>query len=123
MKKTVCITLSLATLLLSNSILAQDKLEFSGNCKYPNRPAAIDGSTKTEAEMITFSTRVKEFQVKGTDFLACLDEEEGRVAENATKDQLEDFKERIDQTYNAVVDEMNASAADFNTALRAYKNK
>ena len=121
MKKVLWIVLIGVAPCLSFNISAQERLDFQGNCAYPNQPQGVDGSTATEAEMINFQREMKDYLAKGNAFLECLDGEEANVSDDATDEQLEEFKARITQTYNAVVDEMNAIADQFNTALRAYK--
>lgn len=108
---------------LAFNVSAQDKLEFSGNCTYPDKPRGADGSTATEAQMLDFQKAMKDYLALGNAFLECLDKEEGMMTKDATEEQAQEFKAQITQTYNAVVDEMNAIADEFNTALRAYKKQ
>ncbi len=121
MKKVVWIVLLGMAPCLAFNVSAQDRLEFKGNCVYPDQPQGVDGSTATEAEMLNFQREMKDYLAEGNAFLECLDQEEANVSDNADQEQLQEFKARITQTYNAVVDEMNAIADQFNTALRAYK--
>ena len=121
MKNVVLVVLVGMAQCLVFSVSAQDRLEFKGDCVYPDQPSGVDGSTATEAEMLNFQKEMKEYLAKGNAFLECLDKEEAQVSDDATEEQLQEFKARITQTYNAVVDEMNAIADAFNTALRAYK--
>jgi hypothetical protein len=123
MKKSVWIILLLVAQLFIFNVMAQDKLEFSGNCVYPDKPAGVDGSTATEAQMLAFQKDMKDYLAKGNDFLSCLDKEESMASKDASADQLEEFKARVTLSYNAVVDEMNAIADQFNTALKNYKNQ
>ena len=123
MKKSAWMILVLAAQFVTFNVLAQDKLEFSGNCSYPDKPTGVDGSTVTEAQMLTFQKNMKDYLAKGNTFLECIEKEEGMMTTKASAEEQEEFKARITQTYNAVVDEMNAIADEFNTALRAYKNQ
>ena len=123
MKKAVWIILTLVTQVIIIPAYAQEKLEFSGDCTYPEKPVGVDGSTATEAQMITFQKDTKEFQAKGKIFLECLDKEEGQISSRADAEQKEEFKAKVTQSYNAVVDEMNVSAEQFNAALKAYKSQ
>ena len=123
MKKSAWMILVLATQFVAFNVFAQEKLEFSGNCSYPDKPAAVDGSTATEAQMLTFQKNMKDYLAKGNTFLECIDKEEDKMNADADAEEQEEFKARITQTYNAVVDEMNTIADEFNTALRAYKNQ
>ena len=121
MKKVLWIVLIGMAQCLAFNVSAQERLEFTGNCVYPDQPQGVDGSTASEAQMLNFQKEMKDYLAKGNAFLECLDKEEAQVSDNATEEQLEEFKARITQTYNAVVDEMNSIADLFNTALRAYK--
>jgi hypothetical protein len=123
MKKTACMIIFLLAQVFTLNVIAQDKLEFSGDCLYPDRPAGADGSTATEAQMIAFQKDMKDYLAKGNDFLTCLDKEEGMMNKKASAAQKEEFKAQITLTYNAVVDEMNSIADQFNTALRAFKSQ
>ena len=123
MKKSAWIILVLAAQFVAFNVFAQEKLEFSGNCSYPDKPAGVDGSTATEAQMLKFQKNMKDYLAKGNTFLECIDKEEGKMNTNVSAEEQEEFKARITQTYNAVVDEMNAIADEFNTALRGYKNQ
>lgn len=123
MKNTIRTILFLVTSFIMTTAFAQDALEFSGNCTFPDKPAGVDGSTATEAQMIEFQKNMKAYLANGNEFLTCLDKEESMMSSSASPDQQEEFKAKITQTYNMVVDEMNAIADQFNTALRAYKNQ
>jgi hypothetical protein len=123
MKKVVLVVLIGMAQCLIYNVSAQDRLDFSGNCTYPDQPQGVDGSTASEAEMLNFQKEMKDYLAKGNAFLECLDQEESKVSDDASKEQLQEFKARITQTYNAVVDEMNSIADQFNTALRAYKDQ
>ncbi len=123
MKNTLRTILFLVSVSLLNVAFAQDALEFSGSCTYPDKPAGVDGSSASEAEMIGFQKNMKDYLAKGNDFLACLENEESKIPSSSSAEQKEEFKAKVTQTYNMVVDEMNAIADQFNTALRAYKNQ
>jgi len=118
MKKLVYVISLVFFYVMSTNVLAVgDRTELSGSCVYPEKPTAVDGSTATEAQMINSQKEMKEYLALGNDFLACLEKEETELTETAAKE----LKERINTTYNTVVDDMNGVAESFNTALRAYK--
>lgn len=123
MKNTLRTILFLVSVSLLNVAFAQDALEFPGSCTYPDKPAGVDGSSASEAEMIGFQKNMKDYLAKGNDFLACLEKEESKIPSSSSSEQKEEFKAKITQTYNMVVDEMNSIADQFNTALRAYKSQ
>ena len=102
---------------------ADAPLTFQGGCDYPTRPDGVDGAQATEAQMLQFQKEMKDYLAKGNDFLSCLEKEEAMIAKEASEEQKQEFKAKIIQTHNAVVDEMNAIADQFNTALRAYKSQ
>jgi hypothetical protein len=121
MKTAVWIVLIGMAQCLAFNVAAQDRLEFTGDCSYPDQPQGVDGSTASEAQMLNFQKEMKDYLAKGNAFLECLDKEEDQASKDASNEQLQEFKARITQTYNAVVDEMNGIADQFNTALKAYK--
>ena len=124
MKKTVWLIAFTLLCGLSANTYAQDKLEFSGNCKYPAKPAIVNGNTATEAEMIASKKDLDAYVAGAQEFLGCLDKEESvAVKPDSTDDQKKVFKAMVDSAYNAAVDDMNASAELFNAALRAFKGR
>lgn len=130
MKNTVWTLALTAALTAGFNVHAQDMavnadtpLTFQGGCEYPSRPDGVDGAKATEAQMLQFQKDMKEYLAKGNDFLSCLEKEEAMIASDASEEQKQEFKAKIIQTHNAVVDEMNAIADQFNTALRAYKSQ
>ncbi len=124
MKRTVWLIAFILVCGFSANSYAQDKLEFSGNCTYPTKPEIVNGNTATEAEMIASQKEMKDFLALSNEFLACLDKEENIVVKpNTTQDQKKAFKSLVNSAHNAAVDDMNAVAELFNSALRAYKGK
>jgi len=118
MRKFACIISLVLMHGISTMALAQDgNTELDGNCVYPQKPSIADGTTATEAQMISSQQDLKEYLAKGNDFLACLEKEESELAADAAKG----LKDRINRTYNAVVDDMNTVAESFNSSLRAYR--
>ncbi len=123
MKNSLRTILILTSTLFMTTAFAQDALEFSGDCTFPDKPSGVDGSTASEAQMIEFQKNMKAYLAEGNEFLACLEKEEDQMPSSATPEQQEEFKAKVTQTYNMVVDEMNSIADQFNTALRAYKSQ
>jgi len=98
----------------------------SADCVYPKAPdSAPNGSTATEAEMIAGMTAFKKYDAEVTAYLSCLDQEANtRIAEAGDKaDQVKQIKAMSAKKHNAAIDELQAHAAEFNTQLRAFKNK
>jgi len=126
MKKAVWMFAFILAYSISSTAVAQsEKVEFSGGCTYPDRPVIADGATATEAQMIDSQKALKEYLALGNEFLACIDKEEAALSTKTdiTPEQAAEHKARLTQTYNAVVDDMNAVAESFNTSLRAFKSK
>jgi hypothetical protein len=129
MKKTVWMSAAILAFGISINATAQSEqttqTDLIGNCSYPDRPTIADGNTATEAEMIESQKGMKDYLAKGNEFLACIDQEEAALTANTdiTPELAAENKARLTQTYNAVVDDMNAVAESFNTSLRAFKSK
>ena len=105
-------------------------LMFAGSaafaCDYPKRVLIPNGNTATKEEMVTGQRAVKEYVASMETYLECLIEEE-RQARDAMADlQPEDEEERerlLNKKYNAAVDEMERTAAQFNAEVQAYRAK
>jgi len=111
--QTALLTLSLAALPVSAAIA----------CDAPATPAVPDGEGATLEEMIAAQTEVKTFQASNADYLACVDEQM-TAEQNLVDEGDEGAQERYALAaadYNAAVSREEQVAADFNTAIRAYK--
>ena len=92
-------------------------------CDVPVAPPTPDGSGATLEEMISAQGEVKAFQAANAEYLECVD---GQMAsEKAAIDEGDDSAEEryalAAADYNAAVSREEQVAADFNTAIRAYK--
>ncbi len=92
-------------------------------CDVPVTPPTPDRSSATLEEMISAQGEVKAFQAANAEYLECVD---GQMAsEKAAIDEGDESAEEryalAAADYNAAVSREEQVAADFNTAIRAYK--
>ncbi len=92
-------------------------------CDAPVAPPSPDGGSATLEEMIAAQGEVKAFQGANAEYLECVDNQ--MSAEQASIDEGdESAKERYALAaadYNAAVSREEQVAADFNSAIKAYK--
>ncbi len=93
--------------------------EVSGKCKYPRQPEIPNGRTASEAELIAAQKNMKAYLAEGEEYIACITRVEKSWGEEASDDQ----RAIIVLFNNKVVDDMQAVADLFNSAVRAYKGK
>jgi hypothetical protein len=98
----------------------------AADCAYPKSPdSAPNGTTATEAEMIAGKQAYDKYQNDVNSYLECLDKEANdraaAVKDNA--DQVKQIKSMANKKHDAAIDELQARAEEFNSQLRAYKNK
>jgi hypothetical protein len=87
-------------------------------CAYPEVPSDLpSGDTETQEEMVVAQKAVKSFVADMEAYLACLDADIEALGAEAT----DEHRLIRDKRYNAAVDVMDATAAEFNQAVRAYK--
>ena len=95
-------------------------------CDYPKRVVIPNGNTATKEEMVTGQRAVKEYVTSMETYLECLIEEEKQARDAIADLQPEDEEERerlLNKKYNAAVDEMERTAAQFNAEVQAYRAK
>lgn len=95
-------------------------------CEYPTRVKLPNGSTAAKEEMITAQKKVKAFVASMEIYIDCIVEEEKLTLlamEELSSDMEEQREKRLNQKYNAAVDEMEIVAANFNSEVRAYKKR
>lgn len=92
-------------------------------CDVPVAPPAPDGESATLEEMISAQGEVKAFQAANAEYLECVDN--SMTAEKAAVDEGDKSAEErfalAAADYNAAVSREERVAADFNSAIRAYK--
>jgi CHASE3 domain sensor protein len=110
MNKTIISSL-IAGLVLSSNLSAQ--------CQPANAPTLVDGSLAPLEEIVANQQQVKAYMSEANLYLQCLDtEEENAVATGA---ETEETKVVRDAFYNATVDTMNLTAANFNQEIQKFK--
>ena len=92
-------------------------------CDVPVAPPTPDGGSATMKDMVASQGEVKAFQAANADYLTCVDDQ--MTAEKAAMDEGDnDADERYALAaadYNAAVSREERVAADFNTAIKAFK--
>ena len=109
-----------ASLLLAIAVLPYATTQA---CDVPVAPPTPDGGSATLEDMIAAQGEVRAFQAANEEYLKCVDDlmaaEKASVAEG-DKSAEERFAVAA-ADYNAAVSREEQVAADFNTAIRAYK--
>ena len=105
---------SLALLLLISSLTSVAQAA----CEYPAAIKIPDGKSATSDEIAATSTLVKKYIADTDAYLACMDAEEAALP---IEQQTPEVKSLHAKRHNAAVDAMEATAAQFNTQLRAFK--
>ena len=93
--------------------------EVSGKCQYPKQPEIPNGRTASEAELIEAQGNMKAYMSEGDEYIACITSVEESWGDDASDEQ----RAIIVLFNNKVVDDMQAVADLFNSAVRAYKGK
>jgi hypothetical protein len=112
--KRYSVKLAAAVLLSVGSFAAQ------ADCTYPKAPAAVpNGSTASEAEMISAMTAFKAYNDEVSAFGKCLDQETKDKAAGTA--QLMQLKTMQTKKLNAAVAELETKAKEFNEQVRIFK--
>ena len=109
-KTLIACTLALG---LSSNVLAQ--------CNAPAAPIIPDGNVASEDELVAAQRGYKAFEKKFFDYRDCLTAKEQAINPEAA--DLEEQKAVISAADNAAFDELNRVANEFNSAVKAFKNK
>jgi len=103
---------------LGSCCLLVASLSFAqGECVMPEAPSIPDGANASEQELVGVAGEIKIFQQALADYRECLQAEEQELGDDATPEQKQGFV----ASYNTSVDEEEAVAADWNTAVQAFK--
>lgn len=112
---------ALASLAATSSVYAA--------CTYPKAPGQFpDGTTASKDEMVAASKEVKAYMAQMDEYLKCVDSEDPpappgtKLTPEQTKAQNDREAKRVQQ-HNAAVTEEESVGAQFNTQLRAWKEK
>ena len=108
---------------LSLSAAAEEAASGSGelleSCPLPDKPNIPNGRTASEEEMIKAQKKMKNYMDAGNRVLECLTEMEEAWGEAATEEQ----RMVVVLFHNKMVEEMEAIAELFNSAVRAFKGR
>jgi hypothetical protein len=108
--------------------MAAPALADSSSCYEPYAPAAIDGSTATEAQLKSTLAEVKDFIKASDDYQTCLlsdlQEQKRKASQSKDKTPLDpsieaDVKARVAKN-QALKEQVGG---EYNTAVQAYKAK
>jgi hypothetical protein len=95
-------------------------------CVYPKSPTNLpDGATATQDEMVAGMKAVKEYNENVNTYLTCLETEQNTRIEAAGDDAqaVEQIKAIHTKRHNAAVEELEASAAQFNEQVKVFKER
>jgi len=95
-------------------------------CDYPARTDVPNGNSATKDQMIQGQRDVKSYMAAMEEYLACIESaEQDTVAggDDLDKEQKQQRIAMFNKKYNAAVEEMNLIAEQFNTQVRAYKDR
>lgn len=105
---------ALGTLLASGPAFA-----VAENCTRPVPPLVPDGATASEDDLKVAKEAVLQFIKDSEAYGKCLEAEERRLGDKITKEQ----QKQLVELYNANVDEQQTVGAQFNTSLKAFKER
>jgi hypothetical protein len=98
---------------------------FADDCAVPTFPALPDGNTATLEQMLAGQKAVKDFQATNTEYRTCLEPQiaaaETAAAGDSPGPELVEALKVLNEEYNGSVSKEEELAAEFNTALREYK--
>lgn len=115
-KTALLVAVTLVAFALSGRAAAE--MDLSG-CAYPDPPPVPDGEVATEAEMGEAGTAVREYVAAVQEALQCLGELEAERGDGITSEEQATLIER----YNQGVDQMNATAQEYNTQVGVFRER
>lgn len=95
-------------------------------CDYPERVSIPNGTTATKEEMLEGQRGVKTYVATMEAYLECIvdEEKQARAAiEELSADEEQQREDMLNKKYNAAVEEMERTAAQFNVEVQAYRAK
>lgn len=95
-------------------------------CEYPERVSIPNGTTATKEEMLEGQRGVKTYVEAMEAYLECIvdEEKQARAAiEEMSADEEQQREDMLNKKYNAAVDELERTAAQFNVEVQAYRAK
>jgi hypothetical protein len=98
---------------------------FADDCAVPTFPTLPNGATATLEQMLAGQKDVKDFQANNTEYRTCLEPQiaaaETAAAGDSPGPELVEALKVLNEEYNGSVSKEEELAAEFNTALREYK--
>jgi len=120
MKSIIKLILSFFLILGSASIFA---------CDYPEKVSIPDGDSATKKEMVTTMNNVKTYNKAIEDFQSCIEKEEQsslallKINGELTPELTKKIQDLTSRKYNAAVEDMEKTSANFNAQVRAFNAK
>ena len=112
--KTVIFSLSIAPLLIINSVNAE--------CIYPKKDFVIpSGTNSTKDEMLEVMDKFKTLQADLESYRSCLLEEEAAIPTDA--ENYDELVSMIVKKHDGSIEEETAIADEWNEAVRAYNSQ
>ena len=106
--------------LVTTAALAGLSFQVHADCAYPKAPASVpNGTTASEAEMISAMNAFKTYNEEVVAFGSCLDEETRNSAVSGS--QLMAMKTMKAKKIAAAQDELQSRAKEFNEQVRVFK--
>lgn len=100
---------------------------FALACDYPPPPDAMpNGETASKEQMLAGVKMINEYQAKMGEYLSCIEADEVvavQALDPDDKDAKEQRSKMFNKKYNAAVEEQTLAVEDFNSQIRAYKNR
>ena len=95
----------------------------AGECVSPEQPGMPEGAAATMEQMLAGQKAVKEFQAANLEYMGCLEPQLNAARDAAAAGSKEDEAtyQKLEESYNGAVSKEEEVAAQFNTAIRAYK--
>ncbi len=95
-------------------------------CDYPGKIDMPNGMTSTKEDMLVGQREVKKFVADMELYLECIvaEEKASRLQTDGLEPEEEQLREDLlNKKYNAAVNDMEIVAANFNAAVRSYKDR
>ncbi|MGI9228969.1 MAG: hypothetical protein ACR2P9_03825 [Gammaproteobacteria bacterium] len=124
MKSSHILLICVGSLLLPLTLAAESETPSASGqilqaCPLPDKPNIPNGRTSSREEMVEAHGKMKAYMTEGNEVIDCLNELETSWGETASEEQ----RAVVILFHNKMVDEMEAIAELFNSALRAYKGR
>ncbi len=120
MKSIIKLILSFFLILGSASIFA---------CDYPEKISIPDGNSATKLEMVTTMNNVKAWVKAIEDYQICIEKEEQsslallKINGELTPEVTTNVQDLTTRKFNAAVEDMEKTSAEFNAQVRAFNAK